>query len=247
MDSLYIIIPAYNEAENIGKVIEEWYPVVKEHNGDGRSRLVIMDDGSTDDTLDIVKSYVARYEYLEVITRKNNGHGASIYFGYQYAIEKRVDYIFQTDSDGQTLASEFEAFWDARHDSDVIIGDRTNRQDGRSRRFVSGCLKLMVERMFSVKIKDTNTPYRLMSRQALQTAIYFLPKEYSLTNVALTAVFAYMAAGKLGSENRIVLSYRPITFKPRQAGKNSINMCKIVRLGIRAVGELRSIRKKLSE
>ncbi len=247
MDSLYIIIPAYNEAENIGNVIEEWYPVIKEHNANGRSRLVIMDDGSSDNTLDIVKSYVARYEFLEVITRENSGHGASIYFGYQYAIEQGADHIFQTDSDGQTVASEFEAFWEARHDKDVIIGDRTNRQDGWARRIVSSCLKFMVERMFSVKIKDTNTPYRLMSRQALQTAIYYLPKEYSLTNVGLTAVFAYMAAGKLGSENRIALSYMPITFKSRQAGKNSINMCKIVKLGFRAVGDLRSIRNKLSE
>lgn len=244
-DSLYIIIPAYNESENIGNVIEEWYPVIERHSGDGRSRLVILDDGSRDDTLDIAKSYVARLEYLEAVTRENSGHGATIYFGYQYAIESGADFVFQTDSDGQTLASEFEAMWNDRYDNDVIIGDRTNRQDGISRRFVSGCLKHMVEMIFSVKISDTNTPYRLMSRPALQTAIEYIPSEYSLTNVGLTAVCAGMASGKAGEDKRIRLKFMPITFRPRQGGKNSINIIKIAKLGAKALGELIRIRNKL--
>ena len=48
MDSLYIIIPAYNEEANIGKVLDEWYPVVEAHPGAGRSRLVVVNDGSRD-------------------------------------------------------------------------------------------------------------------------------------------------------------------------------------------------------
>ncbi len=245
MDSLYIIIPAYNEAENIGKVIEEWYPVIEHHGGDGRSKLVILDDGSRDDTLDIVKGYVARLEHLEVITRENSGHGATIWFGYQYAVESGADYIFQTDSDGQTSASEFPAFWNARHDSDVIIGDRRKRQDGMMRKLVSVSLRTLIRMIFRVSVSDVNTPYRLMSRQALETAFKYIPKEYSLTNVALTAVFASMAEGYTGEENRINLSFRPITFKPRQGGKNSINLVKIAKIGIKAIGELRSIRKQM--
>lgn len=246
MDSLFIIIPAYNEAENIGKVIEEWYPVIEHHDGDGRSKLVIMDDGSRDDTLKIVKGYVARLKHLEVITRENSGHGASIWFGYQYAVESGADYIFQTDSDGQTSASEFPEFWNHRHDSDVIIGDRRDRQDGAARRIVSGTLRALTGMIFRVKVSDVNTPYRLMSRQALETALSYIPKEYSLTNVALTAVFASMAKGYTGEENRINLSFKPITFKPRQGGKNSINLAKIIRIGLKAVGELRGIRKQIT-
>ena len=47
-DSLYIIMPAYNEEKNIGTVIEQWYPVVERIGGD--SRLVILNDGSKDAT-----------------------------------------------------------------------------------------------------------------------------------------------------------------------------------------------------
>ena len=46
MDKLYIVIPAYNEEANIRQVIEDWYPIVEAHSGDGASRLVIIDDGS---------------------------------------------------------------------------------------------------------------------------------------------------------------------------------------------------------
>ena len=47
-DKLYIIIPAYNEESNIKQVIEDWYPIVEKYGGDGKSRLVIIDDGSKD-------------------------------------------------------------------------------------------------------------------------------------------------------------------------------------------------------
>ena len=50
MEKLFIIIPAYNEEANIENTVREWYPVIKKHNGDGRSRLVVVNDGSTDHT-----------------------------------------------------------------------------------------------------------------------------------------------------------------------------------------------------
>ena len=49
MDTLYIVIPAYNEAENIENVIRSWYTVIETHDGNGDSRLVIVNDGSRED------------------------------------------------------------------------------------------------------------------------------------------------------------------------------------------------------
>ena len=54
MDVLYVVIPAYNEAANIRRTVNEWYPVVEKHNEEGLSRLVIINDGSRDQTYDIV-------------------------------------------------------------------------------------------------------------------------------------------------------------------------------------------------
>ena len=52
-DTLYIIIPAYNEQANILNVINQWYPVISAHSANGTSRLVIIDDGSKDNTYSI--------------------------------------------------------------------------------------------------------------------------------------------------------------------------------------------------
>ena len=107
MDKLYVIIPAYNEEANIEQVIKQWYPIVEEYNG----QMVIIDDGSTDRTYDILRHKEKECPLLTAISKRNGGHGATILYGYQYALEHHADYIFQTDSDGQTLPEEFEAFW----------------------------------------------------------------------------------------------------------------------------------------
>lgn len=231
MNSLYIIIPAYNEAESINNIIEEWYPVIEAHNGDGESRLVIIDDGSKDDTYSIALKACEDKPLAEIHTKPNGGHGAAIYYGYAYALNKGADYIFQTDSDGQTLASEFEAFWEERETVDAIIGSRINRADGLARRIVSIFVRLTLYLTFHVAAEDVNTPYRLMRQDALRAALSHIPEGYNLTNIALT--------GLLLKNNTV--KFLPITFRSRQAGTNSINIPKIMKMGVKALGELANI------
>ena len=69
MDVLYIVIPAYNEAATIRAVIEEWYPVVEQHDGDGKSRLLVINDGSTDATADILEDCRIGRPLLQVETK----------------------------------------------------------------------------------------------------------------------------------------------------------------------------------
>ena len=54
MNTLYIVVPAYNESENIEALIEDWYPVVERYNEKGDSRLVIINDGSKDNTYEML-------------------------------------------------------------------------------------------------------------------------------------------------------------------------------------------------
>lgn len=54
-DKLYIIIPAYNEAANIKELIDNWYPIIERHNAMNSSRLVIINDGSKDNTYNLIK------------------------------------------------------------------------------------------------------------------------------------------------------------------------------------------------
>ncbi len=236
MDKLYIVIPAYNEEENIRQVVEDWYPVAEKYNGNGESRLVIIDDGSRDGTYEILKNCAADKPLLLPLTKPNGGHGATVLYGYHYALDSGADYIFQTDSDGQTLPEEFDPFWEQREDYDMVIGWRRGRQDGGSRVFVTKTLKTVIRLCFGVTVTDANTPYRLMKADTLRQYIGLIPENFNLSNVLLSVIYA-----KKGCR----VKYIPITFRPRQGGVNSINMKKIFRIGQQALHDFREINKAL--
>lgn len=220
-DRLFIVIPAYNEEANIRQVVNDWYPVVEKFGTD--SRLVVIDDGSRDETYKILKDLAKSMPKLTALTKENGGHGATVLYGYKYALDAGADYVFQTDSDGQTLPSEFEPFWIAKDKYDVTIGYRNKRRDGFSRIFVTKILRLVVYICFHVYVLDANTPYRLMSASTLRENIKLIPDDFFLTNVALSAIY---------KKRRQKVHFIPISFRPRQGGTNSINIFKIIKVGL---------------
>lgn len=234
MEKLYIIIPAYNEEENIEAVAREWHDVVKSVSEN--SRLVIIDDGSKDSTYKKLCELQKELPQLEPITKPNAGHGATLLFGYNYAINAKADYIFQTDSDGQTLPSEFPAFWEKRNEQSAVIGYRNHREDGFSRILVTKTLKLVLRIIFGLNVTDANTPFRLMKRELLEKYITQVPQNFNLSNVMLTVLFIH---------NKEKVEFVPITFRPRQGGVNSINLKKITKIGIQAVKDFYSIKKNI--
>lgn len=151
-ETLYIVVPAYNESKNVEQLVQDWYPVVEAHNGDGSSRLAIIDDGSRDNTYALLQKLQEGRPLLEPLTKPNGGHGATVLYGYRYAIEHNADWIFQTDSDGQTNPAEFEAFWDMREQYDAILGNRSEREDGSSRKFVERTVCFLLKLYFGVKV-----------------------------------------------------------------------------------------------
>ena len=231
MDKLYIIAPAYNEAVNIKKFIDDWYPVTEACNGEGVSRLVIINDGSKDNTYEIIKECAAAKPLLVPLTKPNGGHGSTVLFGYRYAIQNHADYIFQTDSDGQTDPKEFIKFWNLRHEYDAIIGNRPERQDGWFRKLVQKALLFILRIIFGVTIPDSNAPFRLMKCKLVEKYINRMPEDFNLPNVMLTVYFVYFQEK---------IKFLKITFKPRQGGKNSINVKRIVKIGWKAVKRLKN-------
>ena len=234
-DKLYIVIPAYNESENIVDVVNDWYPVVEKFGGEG-SRLVIIDDGSKDNTYEIMQELASTRPLMEAVTKPNGGHGATVLYGYNYALENGADYIFQTDSDGQTLSSEFGPFWEQREQYDMVIGHRNKREDGFARKFVTKVLKFVIWLCFGVSVTDANTPFRLMKSGTLAKYIGLIPKDYNLSNVIVSVLYA---------KKGCAVKYIPITFRPRQGGVNSINMKRIFGIGKQAVKDFRVIAKAI--
>lgn len=233
-DCLYIVMPAYNEIENIKNVIEDWYPILETAELD--SRLVIADGGSTDGTLDLLYELRQTYPRMEVLSAPGTDHGTKVLLLYRHALKKGADWVFQTDSDGQTKPDEFGEFWAERNLWDGIIGKRRNRGDGLNRIVVEFVLRVYLLLFFGRFIPDANAPFRLMRAQLLAKYIDLFPEEFDLPNAVMTECFVKY-------KDRVV--FKDVSFQPRQGGRNYMNMKRIIRIGMGSIVRFYKIRKRL--
>ncbi len=237
MDSekLTIVIPAYNEAENLRKLVDEWYPVIEKF-GSEESFILIVNDGSKDNSEEILEELCKEKKKLTFVSKPNGGHGSAVLYGYKEAIENGADWVFQTDSDRQTNPDEFERFWKLRLGHDAIIGNRRVRGDGKSRELVEKVVCILLKLFFGVNVKDANAPFRLIKAEVLGKYLDRMPMNFNLPNIMLTTFFVYYG------ENVI---FEDISFKPRSAGKNSINLKKIFLIGVKALKDFRNFKKNM--
>ena len=225
-------MPAYNEEESIEAVIKDWYKVLD--GKDYSSRLVVADSGSKDKTHEILLRLQKDLPQLEILEDTDRQHGPKVIALYDHAIKNKIDYIFQTDSDGQTKPDEFENFWNMRKDFDGIFGHRTKRGDGKFRAFVERVVCFLLWLYFGVRVRDANAPFRLMKSEIVKKYLYKMPSDYNLPNIMMTTYFAYYHER---------YKFVPISFAPRKGGVNSINIPKIVKIGWKALGDFRKLKQ----
>ena len=122
MSSNLIIIPTFNEKENIEKILEEIFSFEIGFN------VLIIDDNSPDGTSDIVKSVQKKYKQrLFLIQReKKLGLGTAYIMGFGWALEKNYDYIFEMDADFSHKPEDLLKLYNecANNNADVSIGSR---------------------------------------------------------------------------------------------------------------------------
>lgn len=234
MDSLCIVMPAYNEEANIKEVVEAWYPILEDKGK--KSRLVIADSGCTDKTHAILEELQDSLPIIEILSETDKQHGPKLIALYDYAIKNNIDYIFQTDSDGQTNPAEFEAFWNLRNQYDVILGNRQKRGDGKVRAFVEHIVCFLLKLYFGIEVPDANAPFRLMKTDIVSKYLYKLPKTYNLPNIMMTTYFVHY------SER---VRFMPISFMSRKKGKNSVNMPRIIKIGLKALADFWVFKKEM--
>lgn len=236
MENLFIVMPAYNEEANIIEVVKSWYGILEKFSGeDSSSRMVIAPSGSTDNTIKNLKELKSNgYPKIDILEDTIRFHGPKVIALYDYAIENGADYIFQTDSDGQTNPDEFEDFWKDREKFDGIFGNRVVRGDGSIRAFVESIVCILVRLYFGVKVPDANAPFRLMKADTVRKYLYNMPSDYNLPNIMLTTYFSYY-------NERI--DFREISFKPRRAGVNSVNIPRIIKIGLGALKDFSSFKR----
>jgi glycosyltransferase involved in cell wall biosynthesis len=235
-DVLYVVLPAYNEEENIESVVKSWYEVLD--GKDEASRIVIADSGSKDKTHEILTNLQKSFPKLEVLSDTGRYHGEKVIALYDHAIKHGADWIFQTDSDGQTNPDEFDTFWNLRTEYDGIFGERTVRGDGKDRAFVEKVVCFLLRLYFGVKVPDANAPFRLMKTEVVKKYLYKMASDYNIPSIMMTTYFACYGEK---------MTFKEISFKPRQGGVNSITILKIVRIGWKALGDFKKFKRGMKD
>ena len=187
--ALAIIVPVYNEAENLPALLRDWRPVFA---ATGASyRVILIDDGSTDDSLRLLQTMAAGDPTLEVHTQPNAGHGPAILNGYHRAVDPTTgaDWVFQIDSDHQLDTAAFALLWANRMEYDLLIAQRLDKNATRGRQRISAISRAIVRLLFGAAVSDVNSPYRLMRAERLGQALAKVPTDSFAPNILLTAWF----------------------------------------------------------
>lgn len=221
MVHLAVVIPVFNEAACIDEVLESWRIQL-----DGMSieyEILVLDDGSSDNTAALVDGMAARWPRLRVAREEHAGHGPTIHKGYTRA---RGDWILQIDGDGEVDPEDFEKFWALRERFDLVIGRRIGRRAGASRRIVSVIAAFSVRLLFGPGVSDPNCPYRLWKPAALQNLLSAVPQARFAPNLLLTA---------LALRRHLRIHEEPISARPRRAGTTSLLRWKLWRAAFSTV------------
>lgn len=161
-----IVIPAYNEAENIVRVIEELKTVVPQCD------YIIVNDGSMDNTVSICK----RHGYHLLALPANLGLSGAVQTGMRYAYEKGYDAAIQIDGDGQHDPSYIQQMIDMMEETkaDIIIGSRfvTQKKPNTLRMFGSAIIERAIKLTTGTTIKDPTSGMRLYGRRLLYHMAY---------------------------------------------------------------------------
>lgn len=160
--NILIILPAFNEATVIGKVLTD----IKE---EGFHNICLIDDGSTDRTGEIAKAFG-----VKVITHLiNRGAGAAIQSGISYAKISGNQYAIMIDGDGQHLASDIPLLYNKMQETnaDIIIGNRfisVENSIPKHRITYNQIANLFTNLFCQNKYKDTQSGFRLLNRRAIE-------------------------------------------------------------------------------
>jgi len=165
-----VIIPTYNEKENIEKMIQKVFslqPVFE---------LLIIDDGSPDGTAQIVKTLQQKYTSLHLIERSGKqGLGTAYIAGFKWAIQNRYDFIFEMDCDFSHNPDDLARLLNAcQGDADVAIGSRYCK-GGKVKNWPIGRIlmsyfaSVYVRMVLWINIRDTTAGFKCYKRKVLET------------------------------------------------------------------------------
>lgn len=213
MNKVLIIIPAYNEAENIEKVVDNIINNFPQYD------YIVINDGSKDNTRDICRE--RGYQYLNLSI--NLGIGGAVQTGYKYAKDKGYDVAVQIDGDGQHDISYLERMLPflENGEADIVIGsrfiDKEGFQSSVARRTGIKILSTLIFLCTGCRVKDVTSGFRAVNKRFIDIYAVNYPTDYPEPEAIVSAV---MYGGRIKEQ--------PVIMREREKGTSSINFVKSI-------------------
>lgn len=163
--ALSVFFPAYNEGENITSTVEKAITVLN-RLGLRKWEVLVINDGSTDNTEKKGQLLVKKYKEVKVITQPNGGYGMALRAGFTNA---QYEYIFYTDGDGQFDFAEIDKFLAKIKETDFIIGYRIKRQDPFYRTILAKIWGISIFFVYGFMLRDIDCGFKMIRKKVIDT------------------------------------------------------------------------------
>ncbi|MCK4734199.1 MAG: polyprenol monophosphomannose synthase [Methanophagales archaeon] len=216
-----IVIPTYNEKENIRILIPQIVEVFKQNGLSTGGKIVVVDDNSPDGTSEVVEEFMKGYKNVFLLKRnEKTGLGSAYIAGFEYALELGADIIFEMDGDCSHDPNDIGRFLDEFENGyDVIVGSRYIKESGIPkwsfyRRLISKCGNFFARTVAGIPIHDCTSGYRAIRASIL--------KEIALDELSVDGYAFQISLLHDLVERNAKIKEIPITFRERWSGESKL-------------------------
>ena len=210
INELSVFLPTYNEEKNIKEVVDNTKSVLE--NVAEKWELIVVDDGSIDQTGQIVSKLAESEKRIKLITHKKNlGYGATLADGFY---NSKYDWVAFTDSDGQFNFAEIDKFIEKQNETgaDIVIGYYKKRRVSKFKILTSRLWEFTVFILFGLKVHDIDCGFKLIKKEVIDK----IPRLESQRGAFISSELL-IKAGKKGFKFAEV----PVTHYPRTKGSGT--------------------------
>lgn len=224
----WVVIPTYNERENIKELIESLISISQDLN------ILFIDDSSPDGTAQEIRNISNVYPNIHLIVReKKMGIGSAYVDGFKYCLERNCEYVATIDADGQHPPEKLPEFFAAVDKADLVIGSRYIKGGsivgwGLSRKLISKFANIFASNILSLDVKDCTSGFRVYNKRAVQLVV-----ESKLN----TPGFEFQVVALKVLQGKVRVKELPYTFRYRKRGKSKLALSNILVFFLRVIWE----------